>query len=108
MMQVHREPLLTPYVELAFAYGATVDAIQLEEKLALVTRAAHFAPVDVVVYRYALLLALAGEREAALAQFEWSLRAYPDAAAAVTAELMELARRQPAEFTPLLELTTAK
>ena len=108
MMQVHREPLLTPYVELAFAYGATVDAMQLEEKLALVTRAAHFAPVDVVVYRYALLLALAGEREAALAQFERSLRAYPDAAAAVTAELMELARRQPAEFTPLLELTAAK
>ena len=51
MMQVHREPLLTPYVELAFAYGATVDATQLKEKLALVTRAAHFAPVDVVVYR---------------------------------------------------------
>ena len=108
MMQVHREPLLTPYVELAFAYGATVDATHLKEKLALVTRAAHFAPVHVVVYRRALLLALAGERESALAQFDMSLRAYPDAAAAVAAELMELARRHPAEFTPLLELTAAK
>lgn len=104
MMQVHREPLLTPYVELAFAYGATVDATQLKEKLALVTRAAHFAPVDVVVYRHALLLALAGEREAALAQLDRALRAYPGEATAVVAELTELARRHPAEFTPLLEL----
>ena len=108
MMQVHREPLLTPYVELAFAYGATVDATQLREKLALVTRAAHFAPVDVVVYRHALLLALAGEREAALAQLDRSLAAHPGEAEAVAAELAELARRHPAEFTPLLELTAAK
>jgi len=108
MMQAHREPLLTPYVELAFAFGVTVDAMRLQEKLALVTRAMHFAPVDVVVYRHALLLALAGEREAALAQLDRSLAAYPGEAEAVAAELAELARRHPAEFTPLLELATAK
>ena len=108
MMQAHREPLLTPYVELAFAFGVTVDAMRLQEKLALVTRAMHFAPVDVVVYRHALLLALAGEREAALAQLDRSLAAYPGEAEAVAAELAELAQRHPAEFTPLLELATAK
>jgi len=108
MMQAHREPLLTPYVELAFAFGATVDETRLQDKLALVTRAMHFAPVDVVVYRHALLLALAGEREAALAQLDRSLGAYPGEAEAVAAELAELARRHPAEFTPLLELATAK
>jgi len=68
----------------------------------------HFAPVDVVVYRHALLLALAGEREAALAQLDRSLATYPGEAEAVAAELAELARRHPAEFTPLLELATAK
>jgi len=108
MMQAHREPLLTPYVELAFAFGATVDETRLQDKLALVTRAMHFAPVDVVVYRHALLLALAGEREAALAQLDRSLAAYPGEAEAVAAELAELAQRHPAEFTPLLELATAK
>jgi hypothetical protein len=68
----------------------------------------HFAPTDVVVYRQALLLALAGERADALAQLDRSLRVYPREAGTVVAELEKLARRHPAEFTPLLELATAK
>jgi O-antigen ligase len=108
MMRAHREPLLTPYVELAFAFGATVDETQLRQKLELTTRAMHFAPTDVVVYRQALLLALAGERAAALTQLDRSLRAYPSEAGTVVVELEKLARRHPVEFTPLLELATAK
>jgi O-antigen ligase len=104
---LYREPLLVPYVELAVAYGITVSEERLPEKLELTARAVHFAPESVVSYRYALLLALAGEREAALAQLARSLRVYPGAAAAVAAELTELARRHPAEFTPLLELATS-
>lgn len=108
MMRAHREPLLTPYVELAFAMSAKVDETQLQDKLALVERAVHFAPVDVVAYRHALLLALAGAHAAARAQLERALRAYPDETAAIAAELEELARRHPAAFTPLLELTASK
>jgi hypothetical protein len=107
LANVHREPLLVPYVELAVAYGITPSKEKLTEKLELTTRAMHFAPVDVVVYRQALLLALAGSGEAARAQLEHSLRVYPAERAVVIAELENLARRYPAELTPLLELATS-
>jgi len=108
MLRAHREPLLTPYVELAFALGAAVDPARLQEQLALTTRAMRFAPVDAVVYRQALLLALAGNRAAAREQLERSLRVYPAEAAGIVAELADLARRHPVELTPLLELATEK
>lgn len=108
LMTVHSEPLLKPYVELAIAYGASVDREQLRDKLALVTRAMHFVPVEVLVYRQALLLALAGDSAAARVQLERSLRAYPGERAEVAAELEDLARRYPAEMTPLLELAASR
>jgi O-antigen ligase len=108
VMNVHREPLLKPYVELAIAFGASVERAQLDSKLELVTRAMRFAPLDVMTYRQALLLALAGSAEAAREQLERSLRAYPGERAAVVAELENLARRYPAEMTPLLKLATSK
>jgi hypothetical protein len=61
-----------------------------------------------LVYRQALLLALAGDAAAARAQLERSLRVYPSERAAVVAELKNLARRYPAEMTPLLELAASK
>jgi O-antigen ligase len=108
MMRAHREPLLTPYVELAFALGTTVDADRLGTQLELNTRAMHVAPLDAVVYRQAFLLALAGEREAARTQLERALIVYPREAAAFISELAELARRHPAEMMPLLELAAEK
>jgi len=107
LADVYREPLLVPYVELAVAYGITPSKVKLTEKLELTTRAMHFAPVDVVVYRQALLLALAGRGEAARAQLERSLRVYPEQRAAVVTDLENLARRYPDELTPLLELATS-
>jgi O-antigen ligase len=108
LMKAHGEPLLRPYVELAIAFGVVVDRAQLAEKQELVTRAMYLAPVDVVVYRQALLLALAGNAEAARAQLERSLRAYPQERAAVVVELEDLARRYPTEMTPLLEWAASR
>jgi O-antigen ligase len=108
MMRAHRDPLLEPYVELAFALGAPIGTDGLQERLELNTRAMRFAPVAAVAYRQALLLALAGDREAALVQLARALRAYPADAEKFFSELEELARRHPAEMTPLLELATAK
>jgi O-antigen ligase len=108
MMRAHRDPLLEPYVELAFALGAPPGTDGLQGRLELNTRAMRFAPVAAVVYRQALLLALAGDREAALVQLDRALRAYPADAENFFSELEELARRHPAEVMPLLELATAK
>ena len=109
MMRAHRDPLLEPYVELAFALGAPIGgAAALPEQLALNTRAMRFAPVAGVVYRQSVLLALAGSQEAALLQFERALRAYPEQAGGFLPELAEQATRHPAEVGPLLELATAK
>ncbi|MGH8700074.1 MAG: Wzy polymerase domain-containing protein, partial [Burkholderiales bacterium] len=107
LMKVHGEPLLRPYVELAVAFSIKVDRTQLRDKLELITRAMHFVPVNELVYRQAMLLALDGSAEAAREQFERSLRAYPGERTAIVAELEELARRYPAELTPLLELATS-
>jgi O-antigen ligase len=108
LMRAHREPLLTPYVELAFALGAPLDAGRIREQLDLNSRAMRFAPLDAVVYRQALLLSLAGEREAARAQFTRALTVYPGEAATAVSELEHLARRHPAEMTPLLEWAAAE
>ena len=105
---VHREPLLTPYVELAIAHGVTVSRDSLAEKVDLTRRAMHFAPVAVVVYRHALLLALAGEKTAALQQLQQAIQVYPAELGEVIVRLEALARAHPVEFTPLLELAAAK
>lgn len=108
MMRAHRDPLLEPYVELAFALGAPIGLDGLQERLELNTRAMRFAPVAAVVYRQAVLLALAGNRGAARAQLDRALRAYPADAPNFFSELEKLARRHPAEVMPLLELATEK
>jgi O-antigen ligase len=108
LMRVHGEPLLRPYVELAVAFSIKVDRTQLRDKLELITRAMHFVPVTELVYRQALLLALAGRAEAAREQLDRSLRAYPAERTAVVAELRNLALRYPSEMTPLLELAASK
>lgn len=105
---VHREPLLTPYAELAIAYSVPVTRDRLPEKIEFMARAMRFAPVDVVVYRHALLLALAGDGAGALRQLERAMAAYPADLENVNAELEVLARKYPADFTPLLELAAAK
>jgi len=70
---VLEEPLLRPYAELAIAYSIPVSSDRLREKLEFNARAMHFAPGSVVVYRQALLLALAGDRAAAMQQLERSI-----------------------------------
>jgi hypothetical protein len=106
--RIHREPLLTPYVELAVAFSLTMDDTKLADKLNIVDRAARFAPVSYVVYHQALLLALAGEREMALRRFEQAARAYPGDLGEIHSELARLAYRRPDVFAPLSNLAAAR
>jgi O-antigen ligase len=107
VVSLYREPLLVPYVELAIAYGVVVSGERLPEKLALAERVVHFAPIADVSYRYALLLAQAGERDAAARQLTRSMHAYPEGAREIAAQLGPLARDRPGEFAPLLEIAKA-
>ncbi len=107
VLELRREPLLRPYVELALTFGITTSPEDLPAKLDLNGRVMHFAPTDTVVYRHAFLLELSGEREAARRQFELAARAYPGELDDVVRQLQDLARRYPGEFLDLLELAAA-
>jgi O-antigen ligase len=106
LTELHREPVLAPYVEVAITFAITRTEEQLPEKIAHVSRVMHYLPAPLFVYRLALLLALAGERAAALAQMEKALRVYPGSAKEVIPQLEELARLHPGRFEPLLESAT--
>jgi O-antigen ligase len=107
VMELHREPLLRPYVDLALTFGITPSPEDLPAKLDLNGRVMHFAPTDTVVYRHAFLLELSGEHEAALRQLELAARAYPGELDDVVRQLQDLARRHTGEFLALLELAAA-
>ena len=108
LARAYREPLLRPYAELAISASFELDGVRTLEKLELNSRVMRFAPIASVVYRQAMLLALAGERGPATRQLELAARVYPDELQATMKILGELAARHPAELTPLLELATAK
>lgn len=102
-----RNPLLTPYVEVALTSDISVGAEHLEQKLALNTRAMHFKPTRGIVYQQALLLAEQGNAAAAQAQFAGSMRAYPEAVADITKVLRVMAVQSPEKYGSLLEAALA-
>lgn len=103
LVAVHGGSLLTPYAELFMSLMIEVNDDHLKEKLAVNTRVMHFVPIGPVVYLQALLLAQAGELEQAkniLVQALWS---YPDDYGRLRQQLLELAEKDPAHFSALLE-----
>lgn len=104
VMRLHRNSLLTPYVELAAAYPLSVEGQNLAWRLQLVDRTARFSPLPVLVYKRVLLLALANQVAEAESQLARARRAYPAAPAGFERELARLAQQHPARFGPLLEL----
>jgi O-antigen ligase len=104
LSRAHRETVLRPYVEIALTFGIDVDRNRLRDKLELNGRVLRFAPIEVVAFRQAQLLALAGERDAARRQFAQAARVYPAEAPAAADAVRALSARHPAEMAPLLEL----
>jgi len=107
VMRTHRDVLLAPYAELAASFGIVVDEAGIEEKLELNGRVMRFVPLDVVVYRQALLLAMHGERRKAEEMLALAARVYPLEVDNTIAKLRHLDRKYPDRFGPLLELATA-
>jgi O-antigen ligase len=108
LMAVNNSPLLSSYAEMFIANTMEMSADHLKEKLELNERALHFIPIAPVVYHQALLLALSDEPEKAKIQMEQAIWAYPKDYPTAVLELEEMARKDPARFSPLLEFATQK
>lgn len=100
LLQIHRHSLFAPYVELVYAGSIAPDRVALADKLALSQSAQRFSPIREVVFRHALLLALAGQPAEALLQLRRAAKAYPGDLERFIRELQAMA--QPNEFGFLL------
>ena len=106
--RAHGSPMLAPYAELAIATAMSLDGERVREKAAINGRVMRFAPISSVVYRQAILLALAGEHEAAERQLARASRVYPHDLPATMDTMKEVARRHPSELAPLIKSAAAK
>jgi O-antigen ligase len=78
LTEVPRSSLLLPWVELGLARTIHISGDKLSDKLAVNGRAMHVFPIDDVVYRQAILLALAGNDEAARQQWQLAVISFPE------------------------------
>ena len=108
LMAVHQSPLLGSYAELFIASTMELSADHLEQKLELNERALRFIPIAPVVYHQVSLLALSDRQAEAKAQLERAIWSYPMDYPTARTELEELARKDPARFSALLEFATQK
>ena len=102
LMQVHQESLLSSYVELVLAASLAPSVEQLDDKLLLNQAAMRFSPIRMVVYRHVLLLALKGDRVAALVQLRRAMRAYPRDVPGFAKGLRLLVAKSPGHYEFLL------
>ena len=108
LLRIHRTSLLAPYIELAYTGAIVLNKDDLSDKLELNSRVMHFAPISIVVFQQAILLALNGQAPAAKAQLERAAVAYPGELENFTKVMHLLLAQHPAEFEPLLELANQK
>ncbi len=77
LLQIDRTSLLAPWAALGLARGIPVSAEGLRDKLAVNTSAMRGFPIDDVVYRQAMLLALAGDQPGARRQWDRAVASFP-------------------------------
>jgi len=103
LVSAHGGSLLTPYIELIMSTLIEVNDDHLREKLAVNTRVMHFVPISSVVYRQALLLAQDGQLDQAKTILKQAIWSYSKDYGKPRQELLELAVKDPAHFSALLE-----
>ena len=108
LMAADAQVPLRPYFDLFMSGKIKVDANHLADKRILNESVMSFAPIGVVVYREALLLALSGEQAAAQLQMERAIWSYPDNFQAALKELTALTQKNPEKFAALLEFALQK
>jgi O-antigen ligase len=108
LAELQKQALLQPYAELFMSSNLEVSGERIDNKLALNQDIMQFVPISPVVYRQSLLLAQAGDLEAAKRQMERAVWSYPWDLPRTAQELGALARKDPAHFAPLLEFALQK
>lgn len=103
LLDIRRTSLLAPYVELGLARAIDITPAQLDAKIRVNGHAMRQFPIDDVVYRQAMLLALQGQEEAALRQWDWARASYPDLEPMALAVLRRRAQDLSAELSTLLK-----
>ena len=103
LVVIHGGSLLSPYAELLMSTLIEVNDDHLREKLAVNTRVMHFVPISPVVYRQVLLLAQAGELKQAQDTLKQAIWSYPNDYGKPHQQMLELAEKDPAHFSALLE-----
>jgi len=91
LLELQRHSLFTPFAELALARSIALNPERLEDKLIVNGTAMRFAPDADIVYRQAVLLAIAGDEPAARAQWDRSVANYPGSRAGVLEVLRSMA-----------------
>lgn len=108
LMDLHRDTLLAPYVEMTYAGIIVADRDHLKDKLALNSRVLRLMPVPELAYRQVLLLALNGEREAALLQLDRAVAVFPDKLKYFIPEARKAAQREPEALGDILKKAIGK
>jgi len=103
LLEVHRGSLLGQYVELGLARTISVDPDKLADKLAVNGRAMRLFPIDDVVYRQAMLLALHGDQAAALRQWDLAVTSFPELRESATLVVKRRVEDGLVGLRPLLE-----
>lgn len=108
LLEISAGSLLSPYADLFISSLIEVNGQDAAEKLALNTKVARFAPISLVVYRQVLLLAQSGQIEPAKILLVQALWSYPSDFPEARKQMVELADKDPAHFSALLEFALQK
>ena len=103
----HGGALLSPYADELFLEFADVNADHIKQKLGLGSTVARFRPSAMAVYRQAYFLAQDGQMDHAKQLLEQAIWSYPDESSPQQL-LQNLARKDPAHFSALLEFYLQK
>ena len=107
LSQLHRESLLSHYVDLVYAYQLQPDREALQEKILVCQRAIRFSPVDRITYKLPILLALDGQTAAAAEALRRALATHPGMRAEAIRQMSELRKAYP-ELGVLLDQASGK
>ncbi|MBI5922452.1 MAG: O-antigen ligase C-terminal domain-containing protein [Betaproteobacteria bacterium] len=103
LRELHRTSLLAPYVGYFYAYHLLPTSANLSEKLRISEAAMRFTPSSKIVYRHAMLLALAGRQDEALQQQRWAMHSFPERIPEYVCDLRFRLQADPhLPFAPLL------